>query len=73
MKRWYIVSDGKSYECEFISINTLRLYMWLKLSGKSFKVIFHSIQDYNYAKRGEEINVNANTRGQSKSCKVVFR
>lgn len=73
MRSWYVIHDGKETMCEFVSVNVLKLYMWLKLDGISFKITYHNKKDYEYAKRGESINAIAHRKNTYKSIKIVFK
>jgi hypothetical protein len=73
MRHWYVIYDGKEYECGFVAVNVLRCWMHLSLNGKTFKVTYHSKRDYEYAKRGEPTQAIAITRNTNKSCKIVFK
>lgn len=73
MRRWYIIFDGKEHECDFISVNTLKNWVWLKLDGITFKVEFLSLRDYQDAKRGVEIGANAKKNNTIKLIKTIFK
>jgi len=73
MRSWYVIYDGKEYKCRFISVNVLKLQLYLQLDGKTFKVELLDKKNYEYAKRGNECSVVANTRSQYKACKIVFK
>lgn len=73
MKSWYIISAGVEHKCEFVSVNILKLHIWLKLNEVSFKTTFHNKRDYDYAKRGEPIHAIAKRKGTLKSIKIVFK
>lgn len=74
IRSWYVISGQNQYtKAEFISVNLLKLTMWLKIDGKSFKITFDSIGDHNYAKRGEEIKCTASIRKTARRIKIVFK
>lgn len=73
MRSWYIIYDRKEHKCSFVSLNIYKLWMHLNLSGKTFKVTFLDIKEYQEAKRGIETRVNAVTKSQIKPCKLIFK